>query len=353
MKVKLTGVSLEAISSCYPSNCLDNAKLFDIYGEQEVIKISNITGIKKVRIADKSTCTSDLCEKAAQKLFDELHVNPSEIDGIILVTQTPDYILPPTSIILQQKLGLSKDVVAFDINYGCSGFIYGLFQSSLLIQSGSCNKVLLLVGDVLSKYVNPDDKALRLVIGDAASAALIVKGERTMTFNIKSDGSGSNHLIIPAGGCRFPLSPETSIVKERENGNMRSDENLFMDGMEVLKFVLSEVPPIIEDLLQTLNWEKKDVGLFGMHQSNEFMVDYIRRRLKLSKDSVPIALQETGNTSSATIPLMLSIKHKRLEEENRLKKVVLCGFGVGLSWGAVGLDLSKCKIFDPIEYSVS
>ena len=164
-----------------------------------------------------------------------------------------------------------------------------------------------------------------------------------------SDGSGAGFLIIPAGGARYPSNENSSIATEREDGNIRSDENLFMDGMEIMNFCLREVPPVINDLLSFTGWEKDEVGVFALHQANKFILQYLQKKLKVPKETVPIAMQLTGNTGPASIPLMLSIEHERLQKENRLEKAVLAAFGVGLSWGAIGLNLSKTKILKPGE----
>jgi 3-oxoacyl-[acyl-carrier-protein] synthase-3 len=349
MKVKLSGISIKAISATYPKYEFDLNDLSSKYGEIEVKRIINSTGINKIRYAPLGMCTSDLCEKSAREIFRELSIDPLSIDGIVFVSQTFDHQIPATSVILQNKLGISKTAVAFDIRYGCSGYIYGLYQASLLISSGSCSKVLVCVGDVSTQIIHPDDKALRMVMGDAGSCTLVESGNGEMAFNIKSDGSGFEFLIIPAGGCRYPSDEKSSIATAREDGNIRSDENLFMDGMEIMNFCLREVPPIINELLSYIGWTKEEVGVFALHQANKFILEYLQKKLKVSKVVVPVAIQNTGNTGPASIPLMLALEHKRLQSEMRLEKSILCAFGVGLSWGAIGVDLSKTIIIGPSE----
>jgi 3-oxoacyl-[acyl-carrier-protein] synthase-3 len=349
MKIKLSGISVKAVSSTYPKYELDLNDLSAKYGELEVKRIMSSTGIYKIRYAPPGMCTSDLCEKSARDIFSELSIDPSSIDGIVFVSQTFDHKIPATSVILQNKLGIPKTAVAFDIRYGCSGYIYALYQASLLISSGSCSKVLAFTGDVTTQIIHPDDKALRMVMGDAGSCTLIEKGNDELTFNIMSDGSGAGYLIIPAGGGRYPSNEKSSVATEREDGNIRSDENLFMDGMEIMNFCLREVPPVINDLLSFTGWAKQEVGVFALHQANKFILEYLQKKLKVPKETVPVAVQLTGNTGPASIPLMLSIEHDRLQKENRLEKAVLCAFGVGLSWGAIGLNLSKTRIIGPSE----
>ena len=349
MKVKLSGLSISAIASIIPKNSVDFSDLEEKFGETEIKRIIASTGISQLRVAEKGTCTSDLCEAAARFLFEKLNVDPQSFDGIVLVTQTFDHIIPATSAILQNKLGLPKTAVAFDIRYGCSAYIYGIYQASVLIASGSCKKVLVLAGDVISPTVNRYDKALKMVMGDAGSATIVEKGNDTLAFNIMTDGSGYDRLIIPAGGSRYPLNENTGKDMEKENGNIRSDENLYMDGMEIMNFCLREVPKLVDEVLELSGWKKEDVGIFALHQANKFIVDYLRKKMKVAPETVPVVVAEIGNTGPGTIPHLFSVEHDRLIAEKRLTKSVMCGFGVGFSWGAITADLSNTKFFDPIE----
>jgi len=349
MKVTLKDVKVSGVCAAIPKQEFDLLQLGERYGELEVKKIIASTGVSKIRVAPENICTSDLCEHAATSLFARINIEPSLIDGIVFVSQTFDHIMPATSVVLQHRLLLPKNCVAFDIRYGCSGYIYGLYQAALLVSSGSCQRVLVCVGDVSTHLIHPDDRALRMVMGDGGSATIVERGDGEFSFNINSDGGGARHLIVPAGGCRVPSSETTRTATEREGGNSRSDENMFMDGMEIMNFCLREVPPCINELLDFVHWQKDDVGLFGLHQANKFIVDYLQKKLKVPKEKVPVALQLTGNTGPASIPLMLAHEYKRLQEENRFEKSLLCAYGVGLSWGAVALNLSETIIMDPVE----
>jgi len=344
----LKNVTVRSVGAVIPNEIFEITELYDIYEKEEINRIMNVNGISEIRIAPDDICASDLCEKAARLILEKEDIQ--KVEGIIFVSQTPDYILPSTSASLQHRLGISRNSVAFDISNGCPGYIYGLFQAALLVSSGCCNKVLLCVGDTITRYINPLDKANKMVFGDAGSATLVEKGEGSMAFNFMTDGAGCEHLIIPAGGCRYPKDEKSEMVSVRQDGEMRSDEDLFMNGLEIMNFSIREVPGIIQGALNRIGWEKSDVTLFGLHQANKFMLDYLRKILKAPKESVPVAMGKTGNTGPASIPLMLCHEHKRLSEENRLGKAVLCGFGVGLSCAAVALDLSHTKIFDVSEY---
>jgi len=331
VKCKINNINITAISCAYPREKFDLITLAETFGESEVKRIINSTGISSVRRSKNSNLrASDLCWMAAEKLLSETNIPAETIDGIIFVSQTPDQKMPATSIQLQKRLGLSKETVTLDANYGCSGYVYGLYLASTLIAGGGCKRVILCAGDVITPHLNPLDKSVRFVFGDGASATLIEKGDSTMSFITKTNGEGADFLKL-------------------ENG---ANEYLYMDGAKVMEFALAEVPLIVEDILGYHAWSKEEVGTFALHQPNVFMLNYLRKKMKLETAAVPIAVDGIGNTSSASIPMVLSHHHAALKAENRLKKVVLCGFGVGLSWGACALDLSNTTILSPYEYPI-
>lgn len=348
MNVSLTGIRISSIATAIPGAAFNLSSLGELFGDLEVQRIMKNTGINKVRLAPEGVMASDLCEIAARRLLSKVN-DTNLITGLVFVSQTPDYILPPTSILLQDRLHLPKKLVAFDINSGCAGYIYGLYQGALLVSSGSCAAVLVCVGDAISRFVNPRDKANRMLFGDAGSATLIERGSQELAFSFMSDGSGAHHLIIPAGGCRHPRNDQSKQSSTKEHGNIRSDEDLYMDGMQIMNFMVREVPKIVDSVLALKAWQKDEVGFFGFHQANKFMLEYLRKKMKLTEESVPIVMSETGNTGPTSIPLLLSQEYKELAQEKRLNKALLCGFGVGLSCGAVALDLSATEIYDPIE----
>jgi 3-oxoacyl-[acyl-carrier-protein] synthase-3 len=348
MDVKINNVKVKSIAAVLPDEEFDLTELSDIYDENELKRIIQVNGISKVRVAPEGICTSDLCEKAANKIFQDY--DKKQINGIVFVSQTPDYILPSTSACLQHRLGLSKECVAFDISNGCPGYIYGLHQAAMLINSGSCDSVLVCAGDVITGFINPLDKSNRMVFGDAGSATILEKGSGSISFSMMTDGSGAAHLIIPAGGCRYPVDENSEMVSVRSDGNMRSDEDLDMNGLEIMNFSMSEVPVRINSVLANQGWDKSQVTLFGFHQANKFILDYLRKKMNIPEMALPVAMQETGNTGPASIPLMLTQEHIRLAEENRLEKSVLCGFGVGLSCAAAALDLAGTNIFSTLYF---
>lgn len=341
-------IKISHVSAVLPSNIIDLQGLAGIYGDAEVKKIIKTTGIQSVRYADAQTTSADLCEKAAKEILAKKPELKTQINGLIFVSQTRDYILPQTSHLLQHKLDLKQDTVCFDLPIGCTGYIYGILQAAMLINSGMCNKVLVLAGDTTSKIVSKGDRTVSMVFGDAGTATLVEKGTGTIGVILKSDGAGAKDLIIPAGGFRKPKNIETSLMKSYEDNLQRSDEHLFMDGMQVFNFSISQIPKIIEDALLQMYWKKEETDQFVLHQANEFMVNYLAKRLKLKSEQVPLSVKEYGNTGPSSIPLTLCDQF--YEKKTNLEKVILCGFGVGLSWGTIGINLNDTIFDKPINY---
>ena len=350
MNICIKNLNIKSIATCVPQNVFEVESLKDQYDEKRIKRIIKSTGIKRMRITTTTTTASDLCFKAAEKLFETTDKN--EIDSIIFISNTPDYISPPTSCVLQHRLGLSENIVAFDINYGCSGYIYGIFQAALLINSGSCKKVLLCAGSADSKLVNKKDKALSAVVGDAGSATIIEKGEIDFSFSIKTFGSGYKSLIVEAGGSRLTSTKDTFIELEDEDGNIRHKNNFFMNGLDIMNFALKEVPIIINDVLKEVQWSKDEVELFAFHQPNKLILDYLKKIIKIEDEKMPIGLELYGNTSTTAIPLLLSDKYGNHENTTSIDKLIMCGFGVGLSAGAIALSLKDTKIYPPFSYEI-
>lgn len=348
MKTIINNIGIKAVNAWLPEREVDLSTLAPLYGDVEIASIMKTTGIEKVRIADSDMTSSDMCLKSAESLFEEDGIDRSEIDGLVFVSQTTDWILPATSISLQHRLGLSRNTVCIDIHYGCSGYIYGLFQAASWIACGACKKVLVLAGDTTSRMINPKDKSLRMVFGDCGTATLVAKGEMPMGFHIQSDGSGSEKLIVPAGGFRMPISEETSELKWDNDKNGRTQNDLFMDGFAIFNFSVTEVHMNINTLIANMGWQKNDVGFYGLHQANRFMVSYVRKRLKINDSLAPINVRDYGNTGPATIPLLMSDILSKKHDYN-LDKVIFSGFGVGLSWGSVATSLIDTHFYSPIN----
>lgn len=351
MNFKFNNIDIRSITTTCPKNKLNFKDLYKLYGKEEVEKIVKVTGIKSVRIADDKTTASDLCEYSAKTLLKKNKIDPKNIDGLIFVSQTRDYELPQTSNILQNKLGLSTSIVCFDLPLGCSGYINGLLQAALLINSNSCKNVLVMAGDTTSKMINYKDRANRMVFGDAGSATLLSKGNNQIGFSIYNDGKGYNDLIIPAGGYRNLSTPETKVAKIAEDGNIRSDEDLYMNGMNIFNFAIKKVPNLIKEIIDISPYSgTEDIDSFYMHQANKFMVRYLSKKVKVPLDKMPVEVDGYGNTGPSSIPLLLTLLNKKEKKLANKKNSIFCGFGVGLSWGACYTNLEKSLIMKTKDY---
>lgn len=343
----IEGVRISGVISVVPSGVKrieDETQLFGT-DSSRINRLKKDIGMNKRHITLKDECSSDLCEQATTVLLSELEYDPSSIDGLLVVTQTPDYFQPATSCVLHGKLGLSKDCAALDINLGCSGYVYGLWVASMMVSGGNCNRVLMLVGDTLSRCVSPDDRAVAPMFGDAGSATMIEKSSKDhkMTFVLKSDGKGYRHLIIPAGAFRKRPSAETARITKGEDGNARSEEHLYMNGAEIFTFSIREVPSLIEDVLAATRWDREDVSYYLLHQANKFISQNIARKLKIPIEKAPYSVfEEYGNQSSASIPATICENLSSIVQ-NKTNKVVMAGFGAGLSWAACAAQLGPMK----------
>lgn len=317
-----------------PERILNNDELANEFPTWSAAKIFQKTGIRERRVAAENETASDMGIKAAESLFENEDVTREEIDFLIFCTQAPDYILPTTACVMQSKLGLSKECGAFDMNLGCSGYVYGLSIADALISSGSAKNVLLITSDTYSKYINPKDKSVRTLFGDAAAATLITPSEGRGImgpFVFGTDGSGYRDLIVETGMYREQRTQESSVVIEDEFGNARSRDDLFMNGSEVLLFSLREVPKSIDEVLKRRGWSIDEVDKFVLHQANSFLINALTKKIGVHKGKVPICVEDVGNTVSSSIPLALK-KLSDSGEVSRGDKIVLSGFGVGYSW---------------------
>lgn len=327
---------IKAIASYIPKKILSNDELAAIYSGWSSEKILAKTGIRERRIAAEDETAADMATQAARNLFEHGNFFPSDIDFIIFCTQAPDYILPTSACIIQHALGIPKSAGAIDINLGCSGFVYALSLANGLIASAAARTVLVLTADTYSKFIHPLDKSVRTLFGDGATAALVGIAESDARslgpFVFGTDGSGAKHLMVETGGSRVARSAETSEETEDASGNVRSRDNLFMDGSAVMAFTLKEVPRAVLALLERTGLSHDDVDYFVLHQANRFMLDALRKKLGVPEEKLPIRMELVGNTVSSTIPLVLA----EMLDNNELagKRIMLVGFGVGLSWAA-------------------
>lgn len=329
---------IAAISYYLPEGVLGNDELNSLFPEWSADKISSKTGIYQRHIAAEGQSSGDLAFSAAEKLFTEHGIARSEIDFILLCTQTPDYFLPTTACVLQKKLNLSTSCGALDINLGCSGYIYGLSLAKGLIAGGIASNILLLTAETYSKLINSKDKGNRSLFGDGASATLVKRNQGLCTigeFVLGTDGSGAENLIVKNGGFKsLPLNGQDVYDNEVF---VRNNNHLYMNGGEIFNFTNKFVPKMIEEICAKVELEMNDIDLFVFHQANEFMLNAIRRKLNIPKEKFYVFLKDCGNTVSSTIPIALSeaIKSEAIKEGN---KVLLAGFGVGYSWGTTILQ---------------
>ncbi|MHC1704341.1 MAG: 3-oxoacyl-[acyl-carrier-protein] synthase III C-terminal domain-containing protein [Tenuifilaceae bacterium] len=315
------------------------------FSKEKSLKLKMAMGYNTHRIIQDGLSTSDLCIHGMNYLFDNKLLDKDKIDAIILVTQSPDYFMPPTSNVIQGKLGLSQDVFCLDINQGCAGYIIGLIQSFMLLDQESINKVVLINADILSRKVSKRDRNSNPLIGDGASITIVEKSntENTIYCNLKMDGSGYDVLMIPAGGFKMPSNNVTSEMVVDASGNFRSLDNLVMKGDEVFNFVQREVPPLISDLLSIAQTSKDDIDCFAFHQPNKFMLNKLADKLEVSRDKMPSNIVENfGNASGVSIPTVITFNQGN-ELCHVTKKFCLAGFGVGLTWGGIVMDIGELK----------
>ena len=347
-KITFQGVGIKALSACVPQDVVYNKDLGYLIPEEEIDKVIDNIGIEQRRIAAPDVMASDLCYKAACQLMADNDIEPSSIDVLLFMSQTADYRIPATSCLLQQRLGLPRETMCMDITLGCSGYLYALSTAFAYASIPGVNRVLLLDGEAFSKIVNRKDKVDWPLYGDAGTATLVEKGDYgESTFLLYTDGSGEDKLKIHAG-MRNPITPDSLVEREREDGNVRTDLEVFMDGMDVFNFAISKVPRSVKQLLADTGNTIDDVDYLIFHQANRFMMDFFVKKLKIAPERVPYCISKYGNTSSASVPLTISS-----ELSGKLQgahTVVLSAFGAGLSWGSALLHTRDCNVSPVIEY---
>lgn len=330
---------IKAISYYLPEKVLNNVELVDIFPEWSVEKIASKIGVNERHISAEEETATDMAIKAAEKLFvTESFIDKDEIDFIIFCTQSPDYFLPTSACLIQDRLKLKTSIGAFDFNLGCSGYVYGLSIAKGLILGGIASNILLLTSETYSKYLHPKDKSNRTIFADAASATIISnKGLAEIgNFSLGTDGRGANNLIVKSGASRFPLLQKDLVFDE--SNNPISSDYLFMNGSEIFNFTAEAVPKLVADVLFKNNFSQNNIDLFVFHQANKYMINYLRKLLGIEQEKFYQYLENVGNTVSSTIPIALF----EAKKENKLfGNILLAGFGVGYSWGGVILNIEK------------
>lgn len=346
--IKYNGVGIRAMSACVPKQIVYNKDLGYLIPEDEIEKTIQNIGVVERRVVDEDTCASDLAYKAAAKLMEDNNIDPNSIDVLLFMSQTADYRIPATAPILQHRLGLSIDTLCLDLSLGCSGFVFALSTAFAYASMEGINRVLLLDGETFSKIVNKRDKVDWPLYGDGATATLVEKGNfAPSTFILKSDGSGKDSVII-RDGMRNKITPGSCIEKVEEEGNVRTGLEVFMDGMAVFNFAMKRVPKSIKEIAEVSGVTLEEVDWLVFHQANKFMTDFFTKKLKFNPEKVPYCIQKYGNTSSTSVPLtIVSELHDKLKDGQR---VIISGFGAGLSWGTASIVFNGCKISPIIEY---
>jgi len=339
--VQIRNVEIRGISACVPAR-VERNRDYPYLSKDEIEKYIATTGVEERHCAvhDGSVCTSDLCFAAAERLLNDLNWNRSEIELLVFVSHTADYKLPSTACILQDRLGLSKQCMAFDSPLGCSGFVYGLGIAGSILQTGNIKKALLLVGNTQSVYACPEDKSTALLFGDGGSAIALEYNPEcpdTMDFHYMSDGSGKDALIVPDGGCRSPFTADSLLVKTQEDGNRRSRVHEKMDGLEVFAFATRNVPKSLHALIDYFSINPQEIDFLLLHQANKFLCEKIRKKMEFPEEKVPYNIERYGNTSGTSIPLLMVTDLRERLQGGHCRHLA-SGFGVGLSLGSVNFS---------------
>jgi 3-oxoacyl-[acyl-carrier-protein] synthase-3 len=341
-------VEVKGIAACVPKYIESNQNYLQLNEDERRIMMRT-TGVEERRKCPKDVCSSDLCYEAAKKLIQDLNWKAEEIGLLIFVSQSPDYYLPATACVLQKRLGLPLTSIVFDVGLGCSGYVYGLSIVGSLMANSGIKRALLLAGDVSTTSLMPGDKSTYPLFGDAGTATAIEynAGAKGFDVNLQSDGNRYEAIMIPDGGCRNPLNDNSYTEVEIEPGITRSKKSLWLNGMDVFSFSVTEVPVNVNSALAFSNTGFEEIDYFVMHQANLLMNETIRKKLKVDATKVPYSLKKFGNTSSASIPLTIVTELKGKLAGR--KQLLLTGFGVGLSWGSVLLTTDNPVISELVE----
>lgn len=350
--ISYEGIGILAMGGAIPQRKIDNYHYTEFFPKDQVKDVVDKIGVKERRFADESTCSSDLCFAAAQKVILDNNIDRDEIDLLVFISQTPDYRMPATSITLQHRLGLSSNCVAFDVSLGCSAFLYGLSIVYSMMQNGQIRKALLLDGETRSKVYSPRDRRSAFIFGDAGIAALIEKNPKygKSFFSLNSDGSRADLIMCKAGGYRHMSSKETVVENViDEFGNMRSEEQGYMKGSEVFNFVIREIPNDIKKIVDYSGITIDNMDYIVFHQANNFINSYIAKKMKLDITKMPHTIEKFGNTSSVSVPLTIV---SELKENLKDKKTLLMSaFGVGMTWATAIVSFNSTQISDIVEVS--
>ncbi len=329
---------IKAIAYALPAKVVTNDDLVQDFPEWTAEKVADKLGVKQRHVVSETETAADLATQAAENLFKENpNIQRETIDFVLLCTQSPDYFLPTSACIIQHRLGLPTHIGALDFNLGCSGFVYGLSLAKGLVLGGIAKNVLLLTSETYNKHLHPKDKSNRTIFGDAAAACLVSNEgwAEIGNFSLGTDGSGAENLMVKTGGMRY--KEKANDLTFDENDNPTSSDYLYMNGSEILSFTLEAVPLLVADTLQKNSMQQADIDLFVFHQANKYILNFLRKKIKIEEEKFYYYIENVGNTVSSTIPIALY----EAKKENKLKgNILLAGFGVGYSWGGVILKIN-------------
>lgn len=348
--LKIDNVTIRGVAACVPKNVEKNIDSPLFSDDKERQNLIDSTGISEKRVALEGCCSSDLCYHSAEKLIAELNWDKKEIDALVFVSQTPDYILPATACILQDRLGLKKECLAFDISLGCSGWVYGMSVLSSLLSNGSLNKALLLCGDLTTRQNCFKDKTSYPLFGDAGTATALQyeNGADGFCIHLATDGAGANTIIIPDGGYRNPTTEESLQFEDLGDGKVMTRLHSRLDGMSVFSFAISKAPKSVKGLCEHFNIDINSIDCFPFHQANMFLNETVRKKLGIPVEKMPYCMQKFGNTSCASLPLTLVVT-RREDLQSKPMAVLGCAFGVGLSWGSIYFTTDRIVVPELIE----
>ena len=340
-------IQITGMAAAVPGNIITTESYKDRFGAEEVNKFLLMTGITQAHRATQHQTASDLAYTAAERLIKHKKINKDEIGALVFGTTSPDYRRPASAFVLQKRLKISVESAVFDINLGCSSLLYGLQVVASMMSNSDINKAMLLLGDTASKTTNPDDRASIMIVGDAGVALLLEKTEELVqiTSLVRSDGNGYRYLIVPGGGYRN-MNASTK-VEACADGNKRSLHNSFMQGTSVFTFTISDVPKLLKDYLSFTSSSVEDYDAFAFHQANLYILKQIAKKVKIPFEKMVISIDRYGNTSGASPIISLCDKYGKTKNQNL--KTMLCGFGVGLSWGVTAVDINTNDILPIVE----
>lgn len=348
--VEVKNIKIKGLTVCVPTNVVENSE-YTVVPESERSSFIQAIGIERRRVAAPDVCTSDLCYNAAKNLINKLGWKKEDIELLVFVSQTPDYRMPATSCVLQHRLGLPRTCMTIDISQGCSGYVYGLSVVGSLVSNGTINKALLLVGNTQNKNINYNDKSTWPLFSDAGSATAIEycpEGGDVFKLSFMTDGGGEKTIIVPDGGYRNMVSAESFVDHEYDGGIRRNNLNLFMQGDDVFAFVIGNIPKATKAMFEHFNIDSEKIDYFLIHHASQFIINKLKKKLSIPDEKAPVILKDFGNSSNASIPIIMA-KEIRKDILSRPLQLYVSGFGVGLSLGVGVINVNKFDCCELIE----